>query len=180
MLAATLELIAVGGVDALTLSQVARRAGVSRATAYREFGDKDGLLSAVAQAEIGRMAAETLAGVRMDAELDELVSAVVLNALTFLRSHAAFSYVRDHEPHWLLHAVLVVGQTRMNLVETVATTVAPIMGADDTRLALPAVPAAEIVVRTVLSHTVMEPSTLTDQQVAEAVARAIIAPHGFT
>ncbi|MGV0738741.1 helix-turn-helix domain-containing protein [Mycobacterium syngnathidarum] len=175
--AATLELIAESGIDALTLSQVAVRAGVSRATAYREFGDKDGLLSSVAQREIQRMMAETMANVNFDADPATAVPAVILKALHFLRNHAAFTYVRDHEPHWLLHAVLVIGQARMNLVETVAMTVAPVM---DNRagagLALPVVQAAELIVRTVLSHTVIESSTLTDQQVAEAATRAIIAP----
>ena len=176
-MAAALELIAENGVDALTLSQVARRAGVSRATAYREFGDKDGLLAAVAQHEIARMAAATFDGLVLDADPVDSVAAVVVNALNFLRSHAAFAYVRDHEPHWLLQAVLLIGQRRMNIVETVAATVAPIIDASDTsRLAMPAPQVAELIVRTVLSHSVIQASTLSDRDVADAVARAIIAP----
>ena len=158
-MAAALELIAENGVDALTLSQVARRAGVSRATAYREFGDKDGLLAAVAQHEIARMAAATFDGLVLDADPVDSVAAVVVNALNFLRSHAAFAYVRDR------------------IVETVAATVAPIIDASDTsRLAMPAPQVAELIVRTVLSHSVIQASTLSDRDVADAVARAIIAP----
>lgn len=177
LIAAALELIAENGIDALTLSQVARRAGVSRATAYREFGDKDGLLAAVAQHEIARMATETFGGLALDADPAELVAAVIVNALNFLRSHAAFACVRDHEPHWLLQAVLLIGQRRMNIVETVAATVAPVIKASGTsRLSMPAPQAAELIVRTVLSHSVIPASTLSDRDVAGAVARAIITP----
>lgn len=64
----------------------------------------------------------------------------------------------------------------MNLVQTVATSVAPaIAHADSSGLALPPIQVAEIVVRTVLSHSLIDQSTLTDQQEAAAVARAIAA-----
>ena len=175
LLTAAVGLIAENGIDALTLSQVAERAGVGRATAYREFGDKDGLLSSVARHEIAIMAAETFRDVAPDAAPADLVATVIINALRFLRGHTAFTYVRDHEPHWLLHAALLVDATRMDIVQTVAATVTPIMGISDSpMLALPTPQAAEIVVRTVLSHSLMPTSTLTDRQVADAVARAIV------
>lgn len=171
LVAAAVGVIAEGGLDALTLSQVAGRAGVSRATAYREFGDKDGLVAAVAQQEIAAMLAATLAAVDMRGEPTAIVRSTVLFALSYLRSHPAFTYVRNHEPHWLLNAVLVVGETPMNLVQTVAAMVAPVMA--DPALALAPVQAAELVVRTVLSHTLIERSTLSDDEVADAVTRAI-------
>jgi AcrR family transcriptional regulator len=172
--AAAVELIAEGGLDALTLSKVAGRAGVSRATCYREFGNKDGLVAAVVQREISAMLAVAAAAVDMNAEPTEVVRQTVLFALRYLRAHRAFTYVRDHEPHWLLNAVLVVGGTPMNLVQTVATVVAPVMAAPATQqLALAPVQAAELLVRTVLSHTLIERSTLRDDQVADALTRAI-------
>lgn len=183
LLEATLRLIAQSGIDSLTLSQVARHAGVSRATAYREFGDKDGLISAVAQHEIQRMALDVMARVdkngdpMTDSTTDPLtrVPATVLAALRYLRHHAAFIYVRDHEPHWLLRAVLQIGETRMNVIQSVAATVAPAIAATEySRPLLPPVQAAEIIVRTVLSHSLIERSTLTDEEVADAVTRAII------
>lgn len=45
---ATLDLIAEKGVKALTVREVARRAGVSHAAPYRHFSDKEDLLCAVA------------------------------------------------------------------------------------------------------------------------------------
>lgn len=169
---AALQLIAESGLDSLTLSQVAERAAVSRATAYREFGDKDGLLSAVAQQEIATMTFAILGAVDLGAEPGNVVPAVVTAALGYLRSHAAFTYVRENEPHWLLRAGLTVGDHRMNLVQTVASLVAPTITAGPA-LALDPLQAAEVVVRTVLSHTLIEGSALDDQQVAEAVVRAI-------
>lgn len=175
LVGAAVDLIADGGLDGLTLSQVARRAGVSRATAYREFGDKQGLIGAVAQHEVQAMILATVAGVDMTSDPTTIVRSTVLFALRYLRAHEAFTYIRDHEPHWLLNAVLVVGGTRMNLVQTVAAMTAPAMAAApaDSPLVLQPVQAAELVVRTVLSHTLIERSTLSDDQVADAVTRAI-------
>lgn len=169
-----MQLIAESGVDGLTLSQVASRAGVSRATAYREFGDKDGLISAVAQREIQQMAVYTMSDIDTQADPATVLPSIVLAALRYLRNHAAFTYVRDHEPQWLLQAVLLVGENRMNVVQTVAATVAPaIAAAPNSQLLLPPAQAAEIAVRTVLSHTLIERSTLSDEEVAAAVLRAI-------
>lgn len=172
---AALELIAEHGLDGLTLRQVAARAGVSRATAYREFGDKDRLIATVAQHEIQQMIAAVVAAVDPDADPVDRISTVMLTALHQLRHHRAFLYIRDHEPHWLLRAMLRIGSDRMNLVQTVSSAVALTIRPDP-RLALPPVQAAEFVVRTVLSHLLVEQSALTDRQITETVGRAILLP----
>jgi AcrR family transcriptional regulator len=59
LLRATIETIDEAGLAALSLREVARRAGVTHAAATYHFGDKAGLLTAVA-AEGYRMLAETL------------------------------------------------------------------------------------------------------------------------
>ncbi len=177
---AAVESIAEQGLDRLTLTTLARRAGVSRATAYREFGDKDGLIAAVAQHEVRAMTTETLAAVGLSGDPAVVVGSTVLFALRYLRGHPGFRYIRDHEPHWLLNAVLVAGDAGtdraagMNLVQTVAAMVAPVMAASGDRLALEPTAAAELVVRQVLSHSLIEHSALTDDQVADAVTRAIM------
>lgn len=49
LLDASVELLAEGGPPALTLREVARRAGVSHTAPYRHFADKDELIAAVAE-----------------------------------------------------------------------------------------------------------------------------------
>ena len=49
ILAAAATLVAAGGIDAATTRAVAAAAGVQAPTLYRLFGDKDGLLAAVAE-----------------------------------------------------------------------------------------------------------------------------------
>jgi AcrR family transcriptional regulator len=53
ILAAALELLLERGVEATSIEQVARRAGVTRATVYRRFPDKNQLLIATVEATYG-------------------------------------------------------------------------------------------------------------------------------
>ncbi|MEU2040029.1 TetR/AcrR family transcriptional regulator [Nocardia niwae] len=174
LLDAAVALIAESGLDDLTLSAVAERAGVSRATAYREFGDKDGLVSAVGRNEIGRMVAAAYREVDVFAPAAEVARSATLFALRYLREHAAFGYLRSQEPARLLDVAITHGGSRLNLVETVAAIAAPLIAArDDATLALSPVQAAEVVVRAVLSHALIQRSALTDEQIADTVARAV-------
>ena len=54
LLDAAYDAIVAGGYDGLRMAEVARRTGVSRQTVYNEFGDKWGLLEAVAARETER------------------------------------------------------------------------------------------------------------------------------
>jgi hypothetical protein len=63
----------------------------------------------------------------------------------------------------------------MDLVQTVASVVAPAVAVDTARLRLPILQSAEVMVRAVLSHSLVEYSTLSDQEVGDAVAHAVIA-----
>ncbi|MGW4365984.1 TetR/AcrR family transcriptional regulator [Nocardia takedensis] len=174
LLDAALASIAENGLDALTLSAVATRAGVSRATAYREFGDKEGLISAVGRTEVARMVAAAYTTVDLFAPIPQLSRTATLFALDYLRNHPAFGYVRAHEPGHLLALVVAEGESRLNLVETVASFAEPVVAArGDAGLALPARQAAEVVVRIVLSHVLLPGSALSDEQVADTAARAI-------
>ena len=57
MLDAARECVLAVGVRRTTFSDVARRAGVSRMTLYRRFGDLEALLSALMTREFGRLVA---------------------------------------------------------------------------------------------------------------------------
>jgi len=58
LIEASLALIAEEGFAALTLREVARRAGVTHAAPYRHFADKEALLAAVAEEGFRTMAAQ--------------------------------------------------------------------------------------------------------------------------
>jgi AcrR family transcriptional regulator len=58
LIEASLALISEEGFSALTLREVARRAGVTHAAPYRHFADKEALLAAVAEEGFRAMAAE--------------------------------------------------------------------------------------------------------------------------
>lgn len=170
-----LAMMAEGGLDELTLTAVAKRAGVSRATAYREFGDKNGLIGAVAKVEVGRMMSAAYQQVEMFASVDRLAKDAVVFAIRFLRAHPVIARLRDREPAWLLNVAIEHEGSNLNLIETVGAFLAPVLAARDDSGSMGVSPtqAAEIAVRTVLSHVLIERSSLTDEQVGESVARAI-------
>ncbi|MER7452917.1 helix-turn-helix domain-containing protein [Nocardia beijingensis] len=173
---AALELIAESGLNALTLVAVAERAGVSRATAYREFNDKDGLIGAVARSEVAKMVAAAYSEIDLFAPIASIVGSVTLFALSYLRQHRAFDYIRRHEPTWLLDVAITHDGTEVNLVQTVAALAAPVVTMREGDLNLPPLAAAEVVVRIVLSHILLAHSNLTDDQIAETAIRAVSRP----
>src|SRR6201982_4125237 len=85
LLRAAVEVIGQAGPGAMSLREVARRAGVTRAAAAYHFGDKAGLLTAVA-AQGYRMLAEELRSAR-DARRDFLEGGVAY--VQFSVSHRA-------------------------------------------------------------------------------------------
>lgn len=62
LLDAALELLSREGASALTLREVARRAGVTHAAPYRHFTDKQALLAAVAEEGFRMLTEQMLAG----------------------------------------------------------------------------------------------------------------------
>jgi AcrR family transcriptional regulator len=106
LIEASLALIAEEGFSALTLREVARRAGVTHAAPYRHFPDKEALLAAVAEEGFRTMAA--LMRERMDKESGPLerLGACGVAYVLFAVQHPAhfrvmfgphFSKPRDHE-----------------------------------------------------------------------------------
>lgn len=82
IVAAALEEIAVHGPQGLSLRAVARRAGVSHAAPAHHFGDKAGVLSAVAAEGWGLLAEQTAAPVEADGSVVEVGRAYLRFALT--------------------------------------------------------------------------------------------------
>lgn len=120
----TLALVARWGVAKTTLGDVARAAGMSRATLYRTFpGGKDELFALLAQREVARFLA--VVGVAADAapDLPTAVTDGLRAAAVHLDGHAAIRFVLDHEPEL---AVPVLGFGEMDrLLRLVQRAVAP-------------------------------------------------------
>ena len=100
---AALRCLARQGVAKTTADDVAREAGMSRATLYRTFpGGKDAVLRAVVDTEVARFFSglAVVMGEAHDVE-DVLVDGMV-EAARRLEGHQALAYLLEHEPQVVL------------------------------------------------------------------------------
>jgi AcrR family transcriptional regulator len=101
ILDATLEAVLETGVRRTTLTDVARRAGVSRMTVYRHYPDVDAVLRDLMTRELGAILATVAAradGVDGRARL----VAMLLDGIRELRTHPVLQRVLEAEPELLL------------------------------------------------------------------------------
>lgn len=172
---AALDLVARNGVARTTLGDVAREAGMGRATLYRAFpGGKDELFGLLAQREVARFL--DVVGRALDAAPD-ITTALVEGlhaAAVHLEGHVAIRHVLDHEPEL---AVPVLGFGEMDrLLRLVRRAVAPHL-AD--RLGPEAAGwTAEWLARAFLSALVNPTPTfaLADRAVCDRLVRRYVAP----
>jgi AcrR family transcriptional regulator len=89
MLDATAEVIAEAGIEGLTMTAVANRAGVSIATVYRYFADRD------------ELAAEFLDGemATMNQSVAEALFALEVVSIRSIVETAMFAHLRHHQAH---------------------------------------------------------------------------------
>jgi AcrR family transcriptional regulator len=100
---AALRCIARWGVRKTTLDDIAREAGVSRATAYRVFpGGKDRLVDVVFCHEAGRLFHSVEAELEAAGSLEDLLVAGVTSLLTLAADHEVLAAVIEHEPELVL------------------------------------------------------------------------------
>jgi AcrR family transcriptional regulator len=100
---AILECVGHWGIAKTTADDVARRAGVSRATLYRAFpGGKDVLFEATLARELGRFFDTVTAQLDEADTLEDLLVEGIVAAARFLNAHEALAYMLTHEPHLLL------------------------------------------------------------------------------
>lgn len=107
VLAAALEVFTERGIGCGTLGEVARRAGISRATLYRHIPGKDALLTEVVLREARRLfdlLDDELTGVD---DPDELLERGLARALEFLRDHTLLRRTLREEPETLLPQLTV-------------------------------------------------------------------------
>ena len=96
-----LRCLARQGVAKSTVDDIAREAGLSRATVYRTFPQgKDGILGAVVETEVARLFS-SLAVVMGEAhDLEDVLVAGIVESARRLSSHEALGYLLEHEPGW--------------------------------------------------------------------------------
>lgn len=106
ILAAAAEEVSAVGLRRTSLTDVARRAGVSRMTVYREYGDSATLFRAMLTSEIEDVVAEAeaLAGPGRTSR-ERLVTAAVAGSRR-LATHPLFLRVLDLDPELLLPMVV--------------------------------------------------------------------------
>ncbi|MFN2539638.1 MAG: TetR/AcrR family transcriptional regulator [Mycobacteriales bacterium] len=90
------------GLRRTTLADVARRAGVSRMTVYRQFDDLQTLVAALLTREITALLAEVDAEVAPLATARERLVEACTRTVERLREHALFHRILDLDPELLL------------------------------------------------------------------------------
>lgn len=122
--AATLRCIARWGWGKTTVDDIAREAGVGRATLYRQFpGGREAVLDTVITTEVDRLLGVIDEATRGAGSLEDLVAGMMTAAHDFLVGHAALQFVLAHEPEIVLPHVSF--QPMDDILGIVARTVGP-------------------------------------------------------
>lgn len=172
---AALACIAQHGITRMTVDDVAREAGVSRATLYRTFpGGKGTLVEAVLGRELHRFFVELGRELVDQRDAEGLLVAGTGSALRFLTTHPALRGVLDHEPALLLSQVAF---HRLGPILDAATAFAaphlrPHVRSDHPAPDAAATEVAELLVRVVLTYA-LEPSARVDPHDEASIVRLV-------
>lgn len=164
------------GAKALSLTSVARQAGVARATAYRMFGGKDALIAAIVEREVVTLRVKLREWADTEPDAAGKVRAQVRNVLPYIREHEALQYVLRNEPEEVVRALVATkGAAGPTLIHQIVEQALPDLQpeiADELRPDPRG--AAEFLVRTIYSLMLIPDSALSDDEVADLVVRAIV------
>jgi AcrR family transcriptional regulator len=95
---AMLDCVGRWGLSKTTVEDVARSAGLSRATVYRLFpGGKNAILMAALHTEIARLVAVLTDDLDQVDDLEACLARAISLAAGFLRDNLALEYLREHE-----------------------------------------------------------------------------------
>jgi AcrR family transcriptional regulator len=175
VVAAALRCIARWGLGKTTADDIAREAGMSRATLYRAFpGGREVVLAAVLRHEVGRFFATVTTELDRAETLEDLLVCGLVEADAFLRNHAALGYLIDNEPGWILPATPL---DRLGRVTGLASAfaephLARFVGPDRARAG------AEMITRLALSYALVPAATvdLTDHESVRRFVRTLVLP----
>jgi AcrR family transcriptional regulator len=111
---AALVCLARQGVRKTTVDDVARQAGVSRATLYRNFpGGRDAVLAAVVETEVARLFSRLGAVMGAAEDVEEMLVAGLSEAAEALTGHDALRYLFTHEPEVVLPSLAFARMDRL-------------------------------------------------------------------
>ena len=103
VLVATIACIGRWGLAKTTLDDIAREAGLSRATVYRLFpGGKDPVVRAAVAAEVEAVSEELAARTAGRDTVEDVLVEMITYATDVLRNHPALQYLLTHEPDQVL------------------------------------------------------------------------------
>ena len=109
-----LECLARQGIAKTTVDDIARAAGLSRATAYRAFPrGKEGILAGVVETEVARLFSSLAVVMGEAADLEDVLVAGMVASARWLRGHQALCYLLEHEPGAVLPYITFGGFDRV-------------------------------------------------------------------
>ncbi|HET6949607.1 MAG TPA: helix-turn-helix domain-containing protein [Acidimicrobiales bacterium] len=157
------------GIHKTSLDDIAREAGVGRATVYRAFpGGKERLVRTVLCHEAGRIFERCTAALQASGTLEDLVTAGLGEALTIIRDDELLRSVLTHEPELILphFAFHQLDRYLDTTTELCRPHLARFLPADDIR------PAAELLARISLTFGFRPPAWF-DAHDPDAVRRLV-------
>jgi AcrR family transcriptional regulator len=172
ILDAAVEIAAEVGLTRLAVGDVAKRAGLSRQTLYRNFATKDALVTeAVAREAMSVAARVTSAASGSDASGPDVLRVSLAAALTAAREHPLLDGLIRTEPEVLLPLLTTDGGPVLSMVRTaldgiLATSFAGLDEPVRCRL-------ADILTRLLVSYAISPPSEPPDR-VAEGMTSLLI------
>jgi AcrR family transcriptional regulator len=179
---ATLDQLAESGLAELVVEDVARRAGVTRMTVYRRFGDRQRLIEATMARESARLLAAVAAADDPGADPVERIVRTLTTSLTAARRHPLVAHWLATDPGELLDAVLANDAAVLRAgAAYVATTIRAASAATrPSRGSRAPDPerTGDLLVRLFAALVLMPPPSidLDDPRHVEALARDLIAP----
>lgn len=166
---ATLRCVSRWGLAKTSFEDIAREAGVSRATVYRVVpGGKERLVDVVIRYELGRVAHEVSPRAEAAESLEDLLCLGVTTGIRLLTEHEALQYLVEREPgtvlpHFAFHRLQTLFAQVTELSEPYLKRFLP-------AAAIP--PAVELAVRVVLTYSLF-PSSAVDPHRPESIRELV-------
>lgn len=164
------------GAKTLSLTSVARHAGVARATAYRMFGGREALVTAIVEREVSLLRVKLMEWSAGAPDAAGKIHAQVVNVLPYIRNHDALQYVLRKEPEEVVRALVATSDSAgPTLIHQIVSETLPDLEPQIGDQLFPNPRgAAEFLVRTIYSLMLIPDSFLSDEQIAELVVRAVV------